>query len=636
MEAREQADLYFGPTHQPVGFTSAAVAQFDGSAEPVVRELLQNSLDAIHKADPEQGKVMFLIQEIERDQLPGLESYERALESALIERRRWNAGKPSHDEKMVIKRITEMIQQPTIPALICIDNGHGLDGRRMDALLTPGNTDKGDSGAGSFGLGHHAAFGASSLRYVLYGAKYRSRANSVSTIASGHAILATHLNSRDGIRAADGYWFKVGQGQLAFDGRYDAYPSVPPAILGGYLGNLQDTGTVVCIVGFNDFHREDDDPLSVELISRVAASNFSDAIFSGDLRVSVEDKRSNVIEYVSSASIDRILERYAENKRAERSGQINGFTAYSAWRTLRTGSSIPWDKGGEIYWRHTSERGRAVRQVHVFRKGMWITSRAPGLLASDFSNIWPFDAVVALDDGPLENLVRCAEGPEHRGLDRKRLDNRQKKEFRELIAEVADRLRAAVGTRDDNEEYTPPGFATLSGHVIRSAEPVRRPRLPAGGGQTGERVARGTRGTNADRRRSRRRGSPRPGSVPRYRSTLHVNPGGALIRAQIEYHDDVGPQSEVGVRVRVASGADGSCEQPLSDTFMPLLSVSDDEGWRVDAEAAEGSLELAIPATQGVRTLSVALASGVSNPQLLELDLVKRRIPRNDETREGT
>ena len=627
----ERSDLYFGPTHQPVGFTSAAVAQFDGSAEPVVRELIQNSLDAIHKAGRHQGEVNFLVREVEREQLPGLQSYERALESALAERKRWNAGKPSHDEKMVVKRITEMIRKPVFPILVCIDNGHGLNGRRMDALLTPGNTDKGDAGAGSFGLGHHAAFGASSLRYVLYGATFRSDVDRLGKISSGHAILATHFSSVDGVRAADGYWFKIGQGQLAFDGNHDAYPSDPPSLLDPHLESLSDTGTVVCIAGFNEFHREEDDPTVVDLISRVAASNFSDAIHAGDLAITVRDERSGAFDRVNWMSLDRILARYSHNKRAEKYGQINGAIAYSAWRTMYIGSAIPWSGGGEIYWRHTHEPTRVGRQVHIFRKGMWITSRAPGLMASDFSNTWPFDAVVALDDGPLETLVRSAEGPEHRGIDRRRLDNEQKREFRELIADVAERLRLAVGVRDDNEEYTPPGFATLSGHVIRTAEPVRRPRLPAGGGQTGERVESGQGDTDAERRRTRRRGTPRPGSVPRYRTALYADPQTAQIKAQVQYDEEVGSQAEIGVRVRVVSGADGTCEQPLPDTFLPLLAVSDDKGTRTKAETTAGSLELVIPATPGLQTLSVTLTSRPPNPQLLELDLVKRRTLRSHE-----
>ena len=193
----------------------------------------------------------------------------------------------------------------------------------MDALLTPGNTSKGARGAGSFGLGHHAAFGASDLRYVLYGAKYANDDESIAPISSGHAILASHRDDQNILRAADGYWFKSGQGQNAFNGSHDCYPNRLPTLLWEFLAGVE-TGTVVCIVGFNDFRREDDDPTPIESICRVAASNFSDAIHSGALSVTVEGDCEGTVVTVGRDDLERVLEQFSQNRRAAKQGQING------------------------------------------------------------------------------------------------------------------------------------------------------------------------------------------------------------------------------------------------------------------------------------------------------------------------
>ena len=198
----EDGELYFGRTHRPEGFTSAAIAQFDGSAEPVVRELIQNSLDAADHAEVPIAEVNFIISEITRDELPGWSKYIAVFQEARGQRRSQSSPKRSQDERMVVERIESSSRPATIPLMLCIDNGHGLSGERMDALLTPGNTSKGERGAGSFGLGHHAAFGASDLRYVLYGAKFFNRDESISEIASGHAILASHRDNENVLRAA--------------------------------------------------------------------------------------------------------------------------------------------------------------------------------------------------------------------------------------------------------------------------------------------------------------------------------------------------------------------------------------------------------------------------------------------------
>ena len=634
----DSACLYFGPIHRPEGFTNAAIAQFDGSAEPVVRELLQNSLDAAIEGGIPTAEVCFVICEARREDLPGWSTYERIFQSALTQRRSRKGSKPSHDEKMVIERIQRSSSAEMTPLLVCTDNGHGLNGKRMEALLTPGNTSKGEGGAGSFGLGHHAAFGVSNLRYVLYGAKYLRDDSSIAAIASGHAILATYREGNDSLRAADGYWFKAGQEESAFDGSYDCFPESLPPLLDRFLTDVV-TGTSVCITGFNDFNREDSDPSAVESICRVAAANFSDAIHAGSLVVKVLDERANMAIAVERSALGEILELSSDNRRAGRgkAGRITGQIAYSAWRTLHLGETIDSIEGVTIRWRPLESLDRQPTRVHVFRKGMWITSRAPGLISSpDFSDTLLFDAVLSLEFGPLEELVRNAEGPEHRGIDRKRLSNRQKKQYRELVAEIASLLREVVGKRMDLQDFVPDGFAALKGHDVKAAERLRRPRTPAGGGSQKETTRRGQQSGGGERERSRNRGTPRPGSRPRYRTSLRVDEL-TVISAELDYEEDAAPHAEMGIRVTAASGADASCEQPLPDEYLRITSITDDTGHTSQASDPEGDMELLLPAAAGRRRLTVTLAAPVPNPQLIEIDLVKRKaaIPQDGDAANG-
>lgn len=618
----EDADLYFGPTHRPVGFTNDALSQYDGSAEPIVRELIQNSIDAAYQTSKEVAEVKFVITEVPRTELPGWSTYKEVFEQALQYRKIWHSGHPSYDEKMIISRIRQVVDRELVPILLCIDNGCGLSGNRMDRLLTPGNTDKGEGGAGSYGLGHHAAFGASNLRYVLYASQYETKYGSIESISSGHAILASHGTGKP-IHAADGYWFSSGSEEYAFDGSHESYPDTPPLLLSDYLTNTQ-TGTVVCMIGFNDFNRNNSDPTSIESICRVAASNFSDAIHAEQLAIMVRDKRDNTVVSVGPNELGKILEQYSHNKRASKQGQINGEIAFNAWKTVTYGQKIH-GASEHIRWRPLEGADQPRTRVHLFRKGMWITSTVPGLQANNFSDVWPFDAVISLDDGPLERLVRNAEGPEHRGIDKKRLNRDDQKQLNELITQVANQLRIAVGERDDTTEFIPNGFAIISGHHLRKAERIRRPRTRAGGGSRQDNVNVGEEnGDSSKRQTPRRRGTPQPGSIPRYRTALRLDEI-SIIKALISYDEEIGKQSEIGIRVRTVSGADGTCERPLPDTYLKLLSVNDsttDVG--STANDSGGDLELILPAVSGSRTIEVELASPIANPHLLELDIVKR------------
>ncbi|MYH76869.1 MAG: hypothetical protein F4134_04020 [Acidimicrobiaceae bacterium] len=634
----EQADLYFGQTHQPCGFTSGVIAQFDGSGEPVVRELLQNSLDAARDVG-RPAEVHFVIDEVPKSLLPGWNSYQKVFGKAVVDREWWHDGKPSHDERTVIDHIREASKGPMIPVLLCTDNGHGLNSKRMDALLTQGNTSKGDQGAGSFGLGHHAAFGASDLRYVLYAARFRTEDGELASIASGHTILASHRDTDSpsgSIFAADGYWFRRGQGESAFDGTDSSYPSEPPSMLAPHLDDMHDTGTVVCIAGFNDFRRDDNDPGSAELICRVAAANFSAAVHDGTLTVRVEDERNGVVQVVTKESLESVLESISSQRKASKRGQVSGELAYNAWRTVSEGLRVEAPEGERLYFRHLQPSDQSVTRVHVFRRGMWIDSRVPGLRDSDFAKAQPFDAVLMLDHGPLEELVRNAEGPEHRGVDRRRLHDPTKrsqekqKQLKEHIERVAALLRAEAGERENEGEFIPPGFATISGHAMRAAEPAPKPRLPSGGGRGRKPITGGKKTTGANNKKQRRAGSPRPGSMPRYRSSHRGGHDANTVEIQVVLDEEITSPAEVGIRLRLASGSDGSCEQPLADTWVRLREVNDNNGSSSLAGNGAGEWELTLPAVSGEQKLTITTAEPITQLELLELDLVKRKPHQED------
>lgn len=622
MTAPTDGELSFGPTHALVGFTSAQVSQFDGSAEPVVRELIQNCVDAADKAG-RAAKVRFTITDVAVEDLPGWSEYCEAFTQAKRERQN-RRTKASHDERTIIKRINRLVGRKTIPVLLCADNGCGLDPLRVISLLTVGNTDKGEGGAGSFGLGHHAAFGASDLRYVLYGSRYR-RKKKMRTISSGHAILASRSGNNGEILAPEGYWRRAGwSGPVWRDGA--EFPAQVPALLATHLPK-KSTGTVVAITGFNDFHRDDNEPTAEQQIMQVSAANFSAAINEERLIVEVVG-RDGECHVTDRTTLDATLEGIKDRKRASKAGQIAGAQAHAAWLTQRGGAEIAPMPGVKVMWRPLDAAVGEQTQVHVFRKGMWIDSRVERLLKRDFSRTWPFDAVVALTDGELEELIRASEGPEHRGVDRKRLSNDQKRVLREHLTTVADALRSAVGERDDEEEYTPQSFAILDGHHIRKAEPVRRPRRQAGGGSRDAKVHRGRKKSSGGKG-ERRRSTPRPGSIPSYRHVLRADADTGIIEVGLRYDEDTDDGHAMGIRVRRASGADGTCEQPFPDDYLPLGFVQDSEGGVAITDGAKGEPELELPAASGERTLQIKLAGDearrlVASPHLLSIDIVKR------------
>ena len=88
------------------------------------------------------------------------------------------------------------------------------------------------------------------------------------------------------------------------------------------------------------------------------------------------------------------------------------------------------------------------------------------------------------------------------------------------------------------------------------------------------------------------------------------------------------PAAPLGFDFASSRGSDGTCDNPLPDNWLRLRSVVDESGNRSRASGTGGDFELVLPAVSGERLLTVHLAEAVSQPGLLEVDIVKRIPPK--------
>ena len=613
------SDLRFPSTYEARGFSTHATAQHAGNPEPIVRELLQNGLDAAKEAgkgtQDNPAEVVFVISERPRIDLPGLDAYTRAFRSAAELRRERQGGNLSADEKRVIERINGALSADKIRFLFCRDNGVGLSD--IDRVLFEGNTSKGSSGGGSFGVGHMTAFAASDLRYILYA----GRASDADT-AGGHAILAAYAEGGT-LKSADGYYTRDDD---LFSLDASRYQADPPSLLQQQMNQVGSTGTVVCITGFNNF-RDDEDPVAA--ICRVSAINFLAAIERGELIVRVQDEIAGAERQVDHGAIGAILTQAASQQRAQGGGWLAGARAFRAWETLRNGRALPtpFGDGVEVYFRELPSDGTERSQVNLFRDGMWITYSAPDLGRGAFGGVRPFDAVLSLSGGDLYQLVRDAEEPEHRGLDKRRLGTQDGREFQDSLRKIADLLRETAGRPDDREEYKPPNFAALDANAVREADALPRYRPLRTDGL--ERTTHRGEGNEPEEHehnggRSRRAGTrPAPGRGVAVRSSIRpeTNPSGQIDSLTVVWEPRQGERSaNLAVRVRVASGSDETCDQPFPPEWIRLASIEyDGQTQRLQGDGWEA------PLPNRPTPVKIRLARPVAGSDGIEIDVVRRR-----------
>ena len=581
--------LQFVPTTAMTGFTGIDTASFnDLRPSRIVRELVQNSLDAAVEAGNKTAVIRFRVKQIGKSDVPDIAGYEEHFRAAVDEHKR-NGGLPDAAQQVVdnIEKALELLKKGKHNSLSILDNGIGLDHTRMTALLGQGTSVKSVEASGSYGVGHLASIPASDLRYVLYGGVVKGGQRTV----SGCAVLASRAG-KSRLMAAQGYLIKrFGSGK---DGKiYDFIGprSIPDAVAADLKDIESEWGhdSAVVIPAFNCFG--DDHNFSLwDVVSRVAAYNFNAAIYEGKLDIEVIDKDKNP-QRLDKCALRDVLDQDKDNIRAARTGSFfsglrpSGQNAHAAYLTQTEGEHhLVQTEDGNVDMRLLTPSPTGNTRVDLFRNGMWITDRIPGLSRADFINRQPFHAVLTLNakEGKgLHRLIRKAEGPMHNELGFNRLQPEERKKLRAAIRQIANKIRdeiPEIGT----EEYTPddyllietggqePGGTTQQYSMWGFPVPIQRARISqrrfSESGETTEHEG-NIKGTKKpiQKKSQKQRSTSRPLS---FRSTAIPDGMGRHIVA-IECSETF---DEVLLSLRVDENMDATCDRVWPDERVLLKS----------------------------------------------------------------
>jgi hypothetical protein len=435
--------LIFSSGQVQSGFTNASTsASNDKDSSTIIREILQNSYDsAINEANEEKAKVKFILDYIEKDDIPGIKEYIEALEA--IEKEDLSAKEQEQD---ILNTIKEQLESEEIPVLHVLDNGIGFSQNKLVAILSDGISDKdnpNDAG-GSYGNGHFSAFNISNLRYVLYGGQLKDGTK----LCSGQALLRTHKKNGE-LKLGTGFLLTDDKPILEENDIFYKNDNIPK-IISDNLNEIESSGAVVSILGFN-FFGGDETQKVVDLISSSIVRNFYVAIYENNLEVEIIQNAKKV--EINRETLNQILEDTKEQKSTPSYNIAKQFYDMLDYGHNKTITTCEGDV--KVYYKLSDTKTKLA----ICRNGMWIKDSIPSpLQPRNFIENKTFNALIVAQKGTnFSTLIRRAEGHLHNDikLDRFSIDKAGKEKRKKLsnaLIEIKDFLINIV-EKNDNDSF---------------------------------------------------------------------------------------------------------------------------------------------------------------------------------------
>lgn len=369
----------------------------DSPIAKLVRELIQNSLDAKDPGFAEPVTVTFSQTTVGRELIGGT-ALKRHLQSCL--------DRANDDDRPDIVDVygtaLSVIERPVIPCLKVWDAGTvGLNDARWKALvIQEGAVSKGNGApGGSYGIGKNAILNVSDLQTVFYSTRLVEGRKGLVTKLQGKATLTGHpdpYGTGDDLQHIGFYGL---QGNAPIQGR-----DVPEFF------QLTETGTGVFIMGFN--------PHSSDWVDRMATAvieNFFYAIHNQKLTVEIVPETGNLVK-IDHQTIDYLFDRLSPINR-------NAVYYYRAIRDLAKNDvelTRQFKDLGRLRAYVVFAEGSPRRIAHINRNGMLITdSREQKVnpLSPRGRSLWPdFVGVVVPDSDTGDLWLRKMENPSHDSL----------------------------------------------------------------------------------------------------------------------------------------------------------------------------------------------------------------------------
>ena len=406
--------------------------------ENAIREIIQNSLDAVKERDKPVEIRVFLV-DVPSSKI-GANALAKHMQSALKEAKASN----NPDELSFYNKAVEMLRARTISVLGITDkNTTGLIGDKWDALVHKEGTPRksGISAAGgSFGIGKNAPYLVSGLKTVCYSTRYLDKGRQENFIA--RCKISSHPDPSKPSTMLQHIGFGT---KMPTKRGCRALPTQGNNI--HYSFRLDDVGSGIFILGFEPLHEN-----WIKKAKKTVACNFFAAIHEKKLRIRIEDGESK--HEITHETLDNIFETIARRTRARH--------YYHLVRSANAQDEKIKGKIGQFLLKlAVDDEDYPNRIAYVNRRGMLVTD-AMYLKYNPFHVSvgvgWAkYVAVLRADDDKTDEQIRKMEPPNHKSIEPKRILNVQvyeqtKEQLEQVRKSIEELVGAATSSSIDKTE----------------------------------------------------------------------------------------------------------------------------------------------------------------------------------------
>lgn len=418
-----------------VGINDAGIETFTANMnESLVREIIQNSLDAIRNEVTDPVEVEFVKFCISPNEIPDL----NGLKDAIKKCKESNENEPDACE--FFKKAEDILSQKEIKVLRISDyKTKGLEGAdtcekgtNWSRLVKEnGSSNKGYGSGGSFGIGKSAAFACSDLRTVFYSSK------DICGLKSnfGVAKLVSYKDKKD---AKDEYW-TTGVGYYSENEKFVAIKE---------LANIDtehtrnDSGTDIYILGMHDIKDFE------SFFTKAVLLNFLVSLVNKKLVVRIRDKTidsSTLYKTIDSSTLDEYMKKLNLHESEEIKNLVEYYDTLTSSNPNIKVVKLDSTKYGKEFGFKDGECTLYLKEGEGLNRKIMITRRAGmKILEQNYiSGSIDFTGVLVIEGDNMNEVFRKMEVPSHDSWEPNRIRN-QENDYKKILSNFRKYLRETV------------------------------------------------------------------------------------------------------------------------------------------------------------------------------------------------